>query len=174
MNDWLFLLLGLYVVISVYTFRFQRTTLSISREILGRGDPDLQLVLTPNWMGVLAWSGTALLVINLVLFFIYFGWIWALGILGYGFIFGAFVDMVTPLPPYYHCFNIVERELNKRIHNLVTHGPDTKKIEKEERNYPVLSKIKRQFKEEEHISTVKQLEDLLRLVKDMRKKHKIR
>lgn len=174
MNDWLFLLLGLYVVISVYTFRFQRTTLSISREILGHGDPGLQLVLTPNWMGVLGWIGTALLVINIVLFFIYFGWIWALGILGYGFIFGAFVDMVTPLPSYNHCFNIIEKELQNQIKKLKNRVPDAKDIDKEAQKFPVLSEIGRQFKEEEHISTVKQLEDLLRSVKDMRKKHRIR
>ena len=112
-------LLLIYFVVTTYTFRFQRTTLSLSREILGFGSTDVQVMLTPNWMGVLGWAGTALLVLNVVLVFIAFGWVYSLLLIFYAFVLGALVDAITPLPSYTHTFNIIERHLEQEARRAI-------------------------------------------------------
>lgn len=79
------------------------------------------MMLTPNWMGVLGWAGTALLVLNVVLVFIAFGWVYSLLLIFYAFVLGALVDAITPLPSYTHTFNIIGRHLEQEARRAIAH-----------------------------------------------------
>lgn len=94
-------------------FRFQRTTLSLSREHLGAGDTNYQTLLTPNWMGALGWINSALLVVNIILFLVFYGWVWSLLIIACGLALTGIFDAFTPLPTYSHCFDVVSKHLGK-------------------------------------------------------------
>lgn len=109
------ILLFIYFVIDTFVYRFQRTTLSISRSIIGVGNSNLQSWLTPDWMGLLGWISRTLWIIITILLFFYFGWSFTLIFLLYVFLGGAFVDFITPLPSYSQCFKIIENHLKKEV-----------------------------------------------------------
>jgi len=117
-------LLFIYFVIDTFVYRFQRTTLSISRSIIGVGNPNLQSWLTPDWVGLLGWISRALWIIITILLFFYFGWSFTLIFLSYVFLGGAFVDFITPFPSYNQCFKIIEKSLKKDIKTAL--NPDKK------------------------------------------------
>jgi len=98
-----------YLVMNQYLFRFQRTTLQISRKLNdGSRSIDLQNAMTPTWMGVLGW-GKMLAGIGLsVLIWLVWGWLALAGFLAYMFLLGAWVDFISPLPTYGHCIKMIE------------------------------------------------------------------
>ena len=97
-----------YVGLSEYVFRFQRTTRSVSQLLVGHVDRSLQTVLTPNWMGALGWFSTGLAVATGFCAWLVFGWLAVLGVAGYALVIAALVDVVSPLPTYRHCFDVME------------------------------------------------------------------
>jgi len=111
------ILLFAYFVINTFIFRFQRTTLMISRKIkiIGVGGPNLQLILTPNWVGLLGWISQGLWIIISILLFFQFGWVFTLIFFLYVFIGVGFFDFITPFPSHNRCFKIIENNLNKEI-----------------------------------------------------------
>jgi len=113
------ILLFLYFLIVTFVYRFQRTTLSISRSILGIGNPNIQSLLTPPWIGLLGWISQALWIIVAILLFFYFGWGFSLIFLSYVFLGVAFVDFISPLPSYNQCFKIIEKSLKKDINTTL-------------------------------------------------------
>jgi len=115
MTDIIIPLLLTYFIINTFAFRFQRTTLSISRSILNVGKAEFQALLTPVWIGLLGWISQALWIIISILLFLQFGWIQALVFLLYVFMGTAFFDSITPLPSYNQCFNIIEKNLKKGV-----------------------------------------------------------
>jgi len=46
-------LLASYVLLEQYVFRFQRVTRSLKRQIAGGPNSDVQIALTPGWVGAL-------------------------------------------------------------------------------------------------------------------------
>lgn len=115
MTIFIIALLIIYFINNTFVFRFQRTTLSISREMIGYGDPHMQALLTPNWMGLLGWIDMGLWIILCPLLFIRFGWISVIIFLLCVFIGTALIDSFTPFPSYNQCFKIIEKSLNKDI-----------------------------------------------------------
>lgn len=118
------ILLIAYFIINTFVYRFQRTTLSISRDIIGYGNLNMQALLTANWIGLLGWINTCLWIILCPLLFIKLGWLFAIIFLLYVFIGTSFIDTITPLPSYNQCFEIIKKSLNKDI--LKTSGEEEK------------------------------------------------
>lgn len=103
------------IILTTFVFRFQRTTLSISRKVLGVGNANFQSILTPNWIGILGWADTGLSILLIGLIFIKFGWLWALLAIAF-IIFGAtIIDVISPIPSYKLCFNLIKRSLKNDI-----------------------------------------------------------
>lgn len=99
----------LYFLINTFVFRFQRTTLSISREHLGQNYPKYQMILTPKWVGVLGWINKLLMLFSVVFAFVFYGLVSIFLVLLYSFIGTALVDTITPWPSYSKCFEIIEK-----------------------------------------------------------------
>ena len=106
-------LIVVFVANSMFTFRFQRTTLGICRELFGHNDKKVQILMTPPWVGFLGWFHTALIVVVTGVLWLTYGWPFGLGALIYGFAGLAVVDVVSPLPTYRFCFKLIESELDK-------------------------------------------------------------
>ena len=103
----------IYIVSHTFLYRFQRTTLSISRQI---GDRKLQATLTPNWITIIYWTNFILLIGLSVLIFIEFNWLWVLIFLIYSFIITPLIDILfLPIPSYKNCFAIIKRGLQKDV-----------------------------------------------------------
>jgi hypothetical protein len=96
-----------------YVYRFQRTTHGLCTENFGKVTRDLQAEFTPAWMGALGYLFVLLEITIAVLVFQSFGWIWA----GLWVVFALFgillVNVVSPIPTYPHCMNIVANSLRK-------------------------------------------------------------
>lgn len=125
-------LFAAYAILSQYVFRFQRTARGISQELLGGVDQNLMLLLTPGWMGALGWTSSLLFVISIAAAWWALGWIVALTVVAYGLLLSAIIDVISPLPTYSHCFNIIEstlraasdptvRDLADRVHAIRVH-----------------------------------------------------
>ena len=110
MNYAVWVLLGVFVLLTVFTFRFQRITLSISRA-LDTGE-DLTGELAPRWMMLLYSIDFILGLILAVLIFIQFSWIWLLVFLALSITGIALADVVSPLPSHAQCFKIIKRHLS--------------------------------------------------------------
>ncbi|MDP3724199.1 MAG: hypothetical protein Q8R11_01040 [bacterium] len=113
----LLVLFLIYSGIAFYTFRFQRVTLSISRKLLDYGDTNTQMILTPNWVGILGWISTGLLLVNGVLFFVFYGWVYILMLSFFHFFGLAILEKFSPIPPYGYFFEIIEKHLGNEIKN---------------------------------------------------------
>ncbi len=100
-----------YVALTQYVFRFQRTTRGISQLLADDVSRSVQMVLTPTWLGVLGWLSTMLGVVTTVVVWFEWGWIGLGMFLLYALVGDALVDVVSPLPTYRHCFDVIEREL---------------------------------------------------------------
>lgn len=125
-------LFAAYAILSQYVFRFQRTTRGISQELLDGVDQNLMLLLTPGWMGTLGWTSSLLFVISIAAAWWALGWVATLAVVAYGLLLSAIIDVISPLPTYSHCFNIVEstlkaasdptvRDLADRVHAIRVH-----------------------------------------------------
>jgi len=103
----------IYIISHTFLYRFQRTTLGISRRIRDR---KLQATLTPNWITITYWINFILLIGLPVLIFIEFNWLWVLIFLIYSFIITPLIDIfLLPIPSYKSCFAIIKKGLQKDI-----------------------------------------------------------
>lgn len=104
-------LLIAYVTLYQYVFRFQRTTRGITQMVCGAVRSDVQIALTPTWVGTLGWLSKLLILITA--FMVWKTWSWvALGAFFlYAFALGAVVDVLSPFPSHAHCFRIIEKGL---------------------------------------------------------------
>ena len=116
MNDFVIVLIVIHFFLFVYTFRFQRTTLGLSREHLGQGTSKYQQILTPTWMGILGWFQTILYVSAIISVFFVYGWLFAVGYILISQVGFTLVDGITPIPSYTHCFKTIKNHLLKEIH----------------------------------------------------------
>jgi hypothetical protein len=114
-----YLLLIVQFSINTLVFRFQRTTLGISRLLFGVGDAKVQSLLTPDWIGLLGWLNSALSIILIILILICFDWLLAIIFVFYLLIGAVIVDFITPLPSYKQCFNIIKNSLKNDIKNQI-------------------------------------------------------
>ena len=108
-------LIAVFVANSVFTFRFQRTTLGICRVLLGQNDVRVQAAMSPVWIGFLGWTHSALIVVVTFLLWSIYGWPFGIAVLIYSFLGLALLNRVSPLPTYRFCFRLIESELDKRI-----------------------------------------------------------
>ena len=102
-----------YVVLSQYVFRFQRTTRGITLLIGGGMSSDLQIALTPSWVGALGWLKTAVMLAARFMVWRTWGWIPLASFALYAFVLGALADVISPFPTYRHCFRAIERVLER-------------------------------------------------------------
>lgn len=100
-----------YACLDQYVFRFQRTTRGISQLLSGAVDHELQLALTPSWVGVFGWLNKAFALLTAAVVWAAWGWTAAAGFVLYVFVFGILIDLVSPLPTYRHCFKVITRGL---------------------------------------------------------------
>jgi hypothetical protein len=96
-----------------YAFNFQRVTLVIARQFANDELPlrKYQLLLTPTWLGVIGWINSILLVLNLAMIFIYYGWLWALGYLATSQLLFGVVAGLLPFPSFEQAFDIIKKNL---------------------------------------------------------------
>jgi hypothetical protein len=102
----------IYVINNTFVYRFQRTTLGISRQT---GDRGLQATLTPNWIAWLYWSNFILLIGLSILIFVTFSWLWLLIFLVYAFVVTPIIGVLFPIPSYKKCFEMIKKGLQKDI-----------------------------------------------------------
>jgi len=117
-----YFLLVIYLIINTFCFRFQRTTLSISRALFNKGDHNVQAAMTPTWVGTLGWLCTILwLTISALVYFIY-GWPWALLFFMGALMMTSLIDFITPWPSYKKCFHLIKKELTRQIAGSIIQG----------------------------------------------------
>lgn len=114
----IFLLIAVNLCLWIYTFRFQRTTLSIARMMQLediKSQANIQMLLTPNFLNVLVWGNTLLSAVAFALIGSNFNWVFATLYIVAKLIGVSFIDLFTPIPSYNHCFNIIESNLRNQI-----------------------------------------------------------
>jgi hypothetical protein len=99
----------LSLIIFLYAFMFQRTTLQIAR-VLNAPISETQMILTPNWMGALGWVGTIGAYGVLILIWTSFGIATAL----LGLVVNLTISVILPIP-YQYFFKMVLNHLNSEI-----------------------------------------------------------
>ena len=122
-----------YVVLYQYGFRFQRTTLGIARSITQKADMEsllavtigssglrrrtgqrnLQIAMTPGWVGAVGWLQQVVLLVTAFMVWRTWGWVPLAGFALYAFALGSLVDTISPLPSYGHCFRLIERVVER-------------------------------------------------------------
>jgi len=110
-----YFLVIIYIISHTFVYRFQRTTLSIARQM---GDRRLQATLTPGWIIWAYWINFILLTVLSILIFVTFSWLWLLVFLFYAFIGTSIIDILLPIPSYKKCFEIIKRGLQKETSQL--------------------------------------------------------
>jgi hypothetical protein len=100
-----------FMVNAVFTFRFQRTTLGISRSLVGNAN--LQIALTPIWIGILGWLHTFALICLTTLLWYHYSWIFGIGFLALGTAGLALINAVSPVPSYHRCFDLESELMNR-------------------------------------------------------------
>ena len=86
-------LLVSYVVLDQYVFRFQRTTRGITQQIGGGMSFDLQIALTPGWVGAIGWLNKIVMLATGFMVWRTWGWIPLSGFALYAFFLGSLVDV---------------------------------------------------------------------------------
>lgn len=105
-----FLIFTTFFVIHTFVFMYQRATLTIAR-VLGRVNiQQAQMILTPNWMGLLGAISTAGLYGSYIFIWLQVGLIWAIAL----FILNHLINTFIPIPSKFF-YNIIERHLVKEI-----------------------------------------------------------
>lgn len=99
------------VPLQSYLYRFQRTTHGLCTENFGKVTAELQSQFTPTWLGILGWADSLLRLAIAALVFTTFGWVWALLWLGFAFSGVVLIDLISPLPTYTHCMNVIGKNL---------------------------------------------------------------
>jgi hypothetical protein len=100
--------------ITTFTFRYQRTTLNISRTILGVADANLQASLSPTWVGALSIISLLFKVILAILIYYELPLICPLIYILYAIFGTAINDLFSTFPSYNYCFNIVKIKKNDK------------------------------------------------------------
>ena len=127
---------ALCALVSISTFRFQRFTLNIAREV-GKGAEAqevgaLQQRMTPAWMRRLEYLGYLLAIAAIVFGSQEFGWIWG-GAIIVGMLFGrGLVSPFWPLPSTRQCLAIARQEATRGLARAQSDG------EQEEQAYVTL------------------------------------
>ena len=67
MNTIIIITTCFYLVANTFAFRFQRTTLNISRAIFNKGSSNVQMLLSPTWLGILGWLVHGLVILISIL-----------------------------------------------------------------------------------------------------------
>lgn len=106
-----YILLFIYLILNTFVFRYQRTTLGISRKISGIGNSNIQAMLTPAWMGGLGLIKTILIVGLIIWAYFLYNWIFSAAIIVFVFLGTTIVDIVSPFPTYNQCFKIIKKSL---------------------------------------------------------------
>ena len=88
-----------YVVLDQYVFRFQRTTRGITQLIGGGMSSDLQIALTPGWVGALGWLSKIVMLAAGFMVWRTWGWIPLSGFALYVFVLGSFADVISLFQP---------------------------------------------------------------------------
>jgi len=89
---------------------YQRATLTIARIIGNAPANKIQLVLTPNWMGLLSSISVVGLYGSYILIWLQLGFIWAFVL----FLLNHLLNAIIPIPTKYF-YNIVEKHLKREI-----------------------------------------------------------
>ncbi|MCC7236233.1 MAG: hypothetical protein IT163_13055 [Bryobacterales bacterium] len=103
------------VLLSHYSFSFQRFTLGVARDVAGgtgAGDHSIsaiQSMMTPAWMGVLGWLSLVLKILIVYLLWVRYGWMFALGYLAFSFV---VMGRVVPLFPFEDYFRRLADQSN--------------------------------------------------------------
>lgn len=104
------LIFAIFFIVHLYVFMYQRATLTITRAMGNVSIAQVQMVLTPNWMGVLGWISTFGLYGSYILIWLQVGLIWAIAL----FILNHLISAIIPIPSKYF-YNLVEKHLEKEI-----------------------------------------------------------
>lgn len=108
-----FLLYIASLLIYLYAFMYQRTTLKIARNFTPYYVAVTQLSLTPKWVGALGWVGAIGSLISLGLVWLNFGFLATIGAL----IINLLIMVLTPIP-YGYFFDKVDKYLQGEINTL--------------------------------------------------------
>ena len=83
-------------------------------------------MLTPTWLGGLGLIKTILVIGLIIWAYFLHNWIWSAGIIAFAFLGTTIVDIISPLPSYRQCFQIIKKSLKNDIHS---HMDNLKKVE---------------------------------------------
>lgn len=129
----------IFLLLFLFVFMYQRTTLTIARILQAPSINEVQLVLTPTWIGMLGWVSWGVYVASILI-----------GI-KYGVIVGIasaivihIISAVIPIPSGYF-FNLIEKHL-KREFIIKTSNYEHKKAEAIEELLKIVRKIRLQHK----------------------------
>lgn len=116
MNIAILLLIADWLVFN-YVFKYQRVTLMLSRKHTGASSAEYQMLLTPNWVGIMGWLTKLLHLGTALAFFMVYGWLFAvlyllLSLVGY-----AFIDAFIPLPSTQYYLKLIKNSISNDISN---------------------------------------------------------
>ena len=110
-----FILLGIFFVNYIFIFRFQRVTLNISRILMGTVSDNVQMFLTPNWIGILGWLNKLLIIVLSIMILTVFNWMWLVIFIFFTFFGMGLFDFITIWLSYKQCFNIIRKSISSDI-----------------------------------------------------------
>lgn len=98
-----------------YVFKYQRVTLILSRKHTGSSSTEYQMLLSPNWVGLMGWLINILHFGTAIAFFMIYGWLFAvlyliLSYVGYG-----FIDALVPFPSTKYYFKLIKNSVQNDI-----------------------------------------------------------
>lgn len=99
--------------LSTYVFLFQRTTLNIARSVGKYNVSEVQLALTPAWIGALGWAGSIGMLLSVVLVGVEHGVLASV----VGIISHFIIQTVTPVPQR-HMLTVASNYLLSRMDTL--------------------------------------------------------
>lgn len=105
------LIYSIFLIIFLFAFMYQRTTLTIARIIQNLPITEVQMILTPTWIGLIGWISYGMYVACILIGF-EFGW--TFGILS--FIFAYILSVIIPIPSSFF-FNMIKDHLDNEIKN---------------------------------------------------------
>ena len=100
-----------FLIIFLFVFMYQRTTLNIARIIDNLPRTEVQIILTPNWLGLMGWISWGMY-IGCILIGFQFGWVMGIA----SFLFTHLLSAIIPIPSNFF-YNMVERHLDQEIKN---------------------------------------------------------
>ncbi len=112
-----FLLLTFYFISSTFEYKYQSFVIFISRKLHCKVLNEIRPLLTPRYILSLQGINLILLIGLSIWAFFLFSWIFALGILLYGFIISTFLIPIIPLPTKSYCFRIILNTIEKAMYD---------------------------------------------------------